>query len=94
MSQPKPLTTKVKAKTMIAILYFCEPKAFPPIVDVITDGSLATDVKNRKYPNLISVSPIKYVIKSLGVPGRKNRRKTIILTFFLSLRNLSSLNFS
>ena len=59
MSQPKPLTTKVKAKTTIAILYFWEPKAFPPIVEVTTEGSLATDVKKRKYPNLISVRPTK-----------------------------------
>ena len=59
IKSPAPLIIKVTANTIIAVTYFCEPKALPPKVEVKIEGIRAIVVIPKKAVISISVSPAK-----------------------------------
>ena len=46
------------------------------MVEVMTEGILATEEISKNTDRRIEVSPIKYVMTSLGVPGIKKSKNT------------------
>ena len=66
----------------------------PPIVDETREGIRAIMEIIRNSCSLIRVRPAKYVSKSFGVPGIKNSRKIIRLSFSSLLMKRSSSIFS
>ena len=75
-------------------MYCPSPKRCPPKVEEITEGKRATREIYRNSVILISVSPAKYVIRSFGVPGIKNRMNIKKFRFLEVFMNLSSFIFS
>ena len=61
----------------------------PAMVEERTEGILAKRDMQRKLFRSMLVAGIKYVSKSLGVPGKKNKTKVSILTFLSSLRKVN-----
>ena len=63
------VTARVEKNTIAASFMFFSPSAAPHQVEVIIEGIRAMPVIIRKCEIFIFVLPIKYVIRSFGVPG-------------------------
>lgn len=69
---PAPLMTSVMANTSTASPCSPAPSASPPMVEVMTDGILATPEMASQVENRMRVRPMQYDRISFGVPGIKN----------------------